>query len=56
MNSHSIRTIGLLALMFSVAGLQALHDVPMVTQYAGIIDLIVPILLIIEHKLAGNTI
>jgi len=55
MNLHSIRTIALISIMFVVSGLQAIHGAPAITQYAGIIDVVVPILLAIEHQLAGNS-
>lgn len=55
MNSHSIKMIGGLAIMFVIAGLQALHAVPVLAAYSNLIDMIVPILLVVEHQLEGNT-
>lgn len=51
-NWHSVRTCGLVAIMFVVGGLQVIHDsVP----YGATIDTILPILLFLEHALAGNS-
>ena len=52
MNRHNITMYGLLALTFIVAGLQALHGM---TQFDSTIDLVLPILLVLEHGLAGKT-
>ena len=51
-NWHSLRTIGLLVVMFIVAGAQAIHGM---TGFDSAIDAVIPILLIAEHALAGNS-
>lgn len=51
-NWHAVRTIALLAIAFIVAGLQAIHGLTTVDVK---IDMILPILLLIEHALAGNS-
>lgn len=55
LNWHSIRTWGMAVILFIVAGLQALHDAPSVTQYASIIDMVLPVLIVVEHQLRGNS-
>lgn len=55
MNSHTIRTLGFIAVVFVVSGLQALHSVPELTQYSGAIDMAAAMLLTIEHLMQGNT-
>jgi hypothetical protein len=49
---HSYRTLAGLAILFIVGGLQAIHNIGGVGSW---IDMIVPVLLVIEHGLQGNT-
>ena len=51
-NWHSVREIALIAIMFLVSGLAAIHGL---TSFDKVIDLITPILLLVEHALAGNS-
>lgn len=51
-NWHSVRTIGLLGITFVVAGLQALHGL---TGFDAKVDMVLPLLLLAEHALAGNS-
>jgi hypothetical protein len=55
MNSHSVRTVGLIVIVFAVAGLQALHGLPALTQHSGAIDMVAAMLLTVEHLMQGNT-
>lgn len=52
LNWHSIRTTAMTAIMFIVGLLQVLHGV---TPFDAKIDVILPILLYVEHVLAGNS-
>lgn len=51
MISHNLKVIGGLALVFFIGGLQALKGL----TWTNGIETIIPILLVIEHALDGNT-
>jgi len=50
MNNHSLRTIGILAIVFVIAGLQAIKG-----SVGGDFTLVLAVLGFVEHALAGNT-
>lgn len=52
MTRHNIFMYGLLAITFIVAGLQALHGM---TPFDSIIDMVLPVLVILEHSFSGKT-
>lgn len=51
-NWHSVRTTAMTAILFTVGLLQAIHGT---TPLDAKIDLVLPLLLAVEHFLAGNS-
>ena len=51
-NWHNIRMIVLIALMFIIGGLQLIHGM---TSFDASIDMILPVLIGLEHYLEGNS-
>lgn len=52
MNWHSLRTYALLTVIAVIAVLQYIHAIG---SYGSFIDVLLPILLMAEHSLQGNT-
>lgn len=49
---HNFRMIGGLAIVFIIGGFQALHGI---AGWSAWIDMILPVLLVAEHALNGNS-